>query len=107
MVPCLLVALSGAAYLCLWFIALLFDLHIGILDLTDDRVNWIWSVFARTYWITVPLLVLVNHLWMRRDAMGRPPHDVLLDVVVVQNRILSTNRAAFPSDDREPVERWD
>lgn len=106
MMPCLLVVLMGVPYLCLRVIALMFDLRINVLDVSDDQVNTLWSIFVWTYWTTVPLLVFANHLWMRIDAKGRPPHDVLLDVVVVQDRILSTNRAAFPSMGRAPVERW-
>lgn len=106
-IPCLLTVLTGASYLCLRLMALMFDLHIDVLDVSDDQVNRIWSIFVRAYWIMVPLLVFANHLWMRIDAKGRPPHDVLLDVVVVQDRILSKNRAAFPSTGRAPVERWD
>ena len=107
MLPFLLMVLGGGLYLCLRVIALMFGVGIDVLDVSDDQVNRIWSIFVRTYWITVPILVFANHLWMRIDAKGRPPHDVLLDVVVIQDRILSTNRAAFPPTGREPVERWD
>lgn len=107
MIPCLLVVLTGAPYLCLRVIALMFDLRIDVLVISDNQVNGLWSIFVRTYWITVPLLIFANHLWIRIDAKGRPPHDVLLDIVVVQDRILSTNRAAFPLTGRSPVERWD
>ena len=107
MIPFLLMVLAVGLYLCLSLIALMFDLRIDALDVSDDQVNRIWSIFVRTYWITVPILVFANHWWMKVDAKGRPPHDVLLDVVVVQNRILSTNRAAFPPVGRDKVERWD
>ena len=59
------------------------------------------------YWIMAPVLVVVNHVWILKSAKGRAPHDIMLDAVFVQDRILSTNRAAFPSTGRAPVERWD
>lgn len=74
---------------------------------SGDAFGTFWSSAAAALVIVVGAWVVVNHAWIRFDHQRRCVSDVLTGTVVVQNRILSTNPAAFPSTGRAPVERWD
>ena len=65
-----------------------------------------WPVGVDIYWIAAPILVVVNHVWVLVDQKSRMPHDLVLDTVVVQERILSTNPKVFPPAGSRTVERW-
>ena len=105
--PYLLIMLLGALFVVLQVFEALFGQRFDLLGILSDPVTGIWSVGVDVYWITAPILVVINHVWILKNAKGQAPHDIVLDTVLVQDRILSTNRAAFPSVGREPVERWD
>ena len=75
--------------------------------ISGDVFSEFWSDAAAVLAIAVAAWILVNHAWIRFDAQWRCLSDVLTGTVMVQNRILSTNRAAFPTGGRLPVERWD
>ena len=105
--PYVLIVLLGLLFGTLKSLDVLFDQRIDLLGILSDPVTGIWSVGVDVYWILAPVLVVLNHVWILKTAKGRAPHDIMLDTVVIQDRILSTNRAAFPSTGRAPVERWD
>ena len=84
-----------------------YDQRIGPMGILRHLVTNSWPLGVYIYWIAAPIIVVINHLWVLVDAKSRAPHDIMLDTVVVQDRILSTNRAAFPSTGRAPVARWD
>ena len=75
--------------------------------MSGDGFSEFWSDATAVLLIVVAAWILVNHAWIRFDAQWRCLSDVLTGTVMVQNRILSTNRAAFPTGGRLPVERWD
>ncbi len=105
--PYALIVLLGVLFGILKGFDVLFAQRIDLLGILSDPVTGIWSVGVDVYWILAPVLVVLNHVWIFKGAKGRAPHDIMLDTVFVQDRILSTNRAAFPSKGRAPVERWD
>ncbi len=105
--PYVLVVVLSMLFMCLKVSEWLFDTRVDLFGILSDPVLGIWSFGVTTYWIATPILVAVNHIRVNKDAKGRMPHDVMLDILVVQDRILSTNRASFPSTGRAPVERWD
>lgn len=106
-IPYFALLLQGVLFAC-WKIAeLFFGQSNDLVDLLRDTLTGYWSSAAVIILVVTPALVLVNHAWMRVDDNWRCINDVILDTVVVQNRILSTNRDAFPSISRGPVERWD
>ena len=71
--------------------------------LSGDAFVEYWSGATVGLVIVIAALVFLNHAWIRFNAQWRCLSDVLTGTVVVQDRILSTNRAAFPSVGREPV----
>ncbi len=105
--PYILLLSLGMLFFVLRGFEAVFDQRIDLLGILSDPVTRIWSVGVDVYWILAPILAVVNHLWVFGDAKHRTPHDVMLDTVMVQDRVLSTNPAAFPSTGRETVERWD
>lgn len=105
--PYVLIALLGLLFGVLKLFETLFAQRIDLLGILSNPVTAIWSVGVDVYWIVAPVLVVMNHVSILKSAKGRAPHDIVLDTVVVQDRILSTNHAAFTPGGREPVERWD
>ncbi len=82
-------------------------LTLAIWGVVGGAFGGFWSSAFGIVAIVIIAWIVVNHAWIRFDAQWRCLSDVLMGTVVVQNRILSTNREAFPSTGREPVERWD
>lgn len=107
LLPYILLLLLGILFVVLKGFEAMFYERIDLLGILSTPVNRIWSIGVDAYWIVAPILIVVNHVWVLRDTKYRTLHDVILDTVMVQDRILSTNHAAFPSTGREPVERWD
>ena len=105
--PYLLIVSLGVLFGTLKGFEVVFDQRFDLLGILSDPVTRIWSVGVYVYWILAPVLVVLNHVWILKTAKGRAPHDIMLDTVMVQDRILSTNPDAFPAVGRDPVERWD
>ena len=83
-----------------------FDGRVGPGWILRHLVTNSWPLGVDIYWIAGSILVVINHVWMLVDGKSRMPHDIMLDTVVVQERVLSTNPAMFPPKGSGPVERW-
>ena len=106
-IPYLALLLQGLLFVCWKISGLISGDSDDLVGFLRDALTGYWSSAAVIILVVTPALVLVNHVWMIVDGKWRCVNDVMLDTVVVQNRILSTNRDAFPSISRGPVERWD
>ena len=106
-IPYLALVLQGLLFVCWGFSGTLLGESNELVVLLRSALTGYWPSATVLVLIAIAVLVLTNHGWMRIDPDWRSVSDVLVDTVVVQNRILSTNRAAFPSTGRKPVERWD
>ena len=104
--PYMLLLLLGLLSLFSLNFEAVFEGRIGPGGILRHLVTNSWPLGVNIYWIAGPILVVINLLWVLVDRKGRMPHDIMLDTVVVQERVLSTNPKVFPPAGSRTVERW-
>ncbi len=89
--PCVLIVcadllVSFLIYLCIFVLGSFHEPFNDLLVFSGEGTSGIWSSWLLVSWIAIPVLLVVNHVWMVADVKGRGLHDRLLDTVVLQYR---------------------